>query len=505
MNTSVFFALLSTLSAVPDAPVRLTLHEALEIALVQSYSVRQAKENVSVAEAQTRQAWGTVYPSLDLSASYQRNIIAPNPFAGSSAGNTFSILGWLISNEVARTDPGSGIMVQPLDQYLANQPSGGNPFLIENQFRAGLTLNQILYNGSAFAAIRSSKLLTQASDAGLNRESQRAVHDAARAFFGVLLSDAQTEVLKASVARAREAAAEAGERVTRGVSPELDRLSAEVELANQETQLLEAQLARKHAEDRLKLVLGMPPEQELELVGQITGPEAERSSAPSEADAMQEALSQRPDYREARIAVQICEADEEITFARYLPLLSGFVNLGLVGSVPDDRSIRDMFGEPTGETEGFFSGNYWFGDLNLGVRLSWNLFDGFRTSGELEQKEAETRRARVQTEQLAAAIRAEIRAALRGLSSALERIDMQSKNVTRAELNYEHADARVREGVATQLELRSASAQLDLTRLSHLRALHDYEVAAIDYQIALGRRPGLNASPTAEPQTGSEP
>lgn len=504
MNATVFFALLTALSGAPEAPVRLTLAEALEIALVRSYTLRQAAENLEVAKAQTRQAWGTIYPSLDLSASYQRNIVAPNPFAGSSAGNTFSVLGWLISNELARTDPGTGLIVQPLDQYLAGLPPSGNPFLIENQFRAGLTLNQILYNGSAFAAIRSSKLLTQASEAGLDREAQRAVHDAARAFYGTLLAEAQAKVLEASVNRAREASEEAKERVLRGVAPELDRLSAEVELANQETQLLEAGLARRDAEDRLKLVLGFPPQQEIELSGEIRGPPEDRPAVPEEAEAVKEALAHRPDYSQAQIAVQIYEADEEITSARYLPLLSGFVNLGLVGSVPDDRAIRDMLGQPTGESEGFFSSAYWFGDLNLGVRLSWNLFDGFRTTGELEQKEAETRRARVQTEQLAAVIRGEIRSAIRSLKGATERIEAQSRNVSRAELNYEHAEARVREGVATPLELRSASAQLDATRLSHLRALHDYEVATIDYQIALGRRPGITP-PKENAQTGSEP
>ncbi len=507
MSIPAILALLSVAQTTTESPLRLSLAEALEIALVENYSLRQAKENLAVAEAQTRQAWGTVYPTLDFTASYQRNIVAANPFAGSSAGNTFGVLGWLIANESARTDPASGLMVQPLDQYLAGQGSGGNPFLIENQFRAGLSLNQIIYSGSAIAAIRSSKLLTQGSEAGLDRGAQRALHETARAFYGSLLAAAQTEVFEASVARAKEAAREAAERVQRGVSPELDRLSAEVELANQETQLVESRLARRNAEDALKVVLGLPPQQALELVGEIKGPGVDRPAPPDEAEAVEDALAHRPDYAEAQIAAELFEADEDITAARYLPTLTGFANLGLVGSVPDDRTIRDLFGEPTGETEGFFSSNYWFGDLNLGVRLSWNLFDGFRTSGELDQREAETRRARIQTEQLAAAIRAEVRMALRALVGAVERIDAQSKNVSRAELNYAHAEARVGEGVASALELRSASSQLDLTRLSYLRALHDYEVALVDYQVALGRRPSpVSPSPSTEPHpAGSTP
>jgi outer membrane protein TolC len=56
-----------------------------------------------------------------------------------------------------------------------------------------------------------------------------------------------------------------------------------------------------------------------------------------------------------------------------------------------------------------------------------------------------------------------------------------------AELNYNHMSERVQEGVASQLELREASDQLDQSRLNYLQAVHDYLVARTDLETALGQ------------------
>ena len=62
----------------------------------------------------------------------------------------------------------------------------------------------------------------------------------------------------------------------------------------------------------------------------------------------------------------------------------------------------------------------------------------------------------------------------------------QEKNVERAELNFEYAEARLKEGVATPLEVREASNQLDQSRLGHLQAVHDYLVAQSAYETSIG-------------------
>ena len=56
----------------------------------------------------------------------------------------------------------------------------------------------------------------------------------------------------------------------------------------------------------------------------------------------------------------------------------------------------------------------------------------------------------------------------------------------RAELSYEYASARLREGVASPLDEREASELLDQSRLSYLQAVFDYNVALSRLETATG-------------------
>ena len=177
-------------------------------------------------------------------------------------------------------------------------------------------------------------------------------------------------------------------------------------------------------------------------------------------------------------------------------------NFNYSGRVPDDRS-RVRTNDPQDPTNpfyfreqqrGFFDDDFWNPSFNVGLQLNWNLFSGFQRSARVQQAEIERRRAELQRDRLRRAVKLEVRKAIRDLEDARERIESQKANVRRAELNYEHVSKRVSEGVATQLELREASEQLDQSRLNYLQAVHDYLVARTDLETALGQ----SLTPTSE-------
>ena len=63
--------------------------------------------------------------------------------------------------------------------------------------------------------------------------------------------------------------------------------------------------------------------------------------------------------------------------------LTAFADLNYQGNVPDDRDgIRINPDDPfdVGKTtRSPFSGDYWSPNFSVGLNLSWNLFDGFRS------------------------------------------------------------------------------------------------------------------------------
>jgi outer membrane protein TolC len=485
-------------------PLTLTLDEAIQIAIVNNYTVRNNRLDVNTAEAQVREAWGQVMPQVDVSSSYTRNLKTANPFAGSDAGGLFGSLGfidWLAFNENARTDDDPASIPISFGEFADRQRSGleaagiqqnadSNPFALPNSFQNSLNITQTLFSGSAFAAIKGAERLKEVNRLGVDRQEQVLIDQVRQAFYQSLLAQEQAQVVSQSAQRTQATLNEVAKRVAQGVAPKYQRLSAEVELTNLETQLLQTQNLASSAIDNLKFTLGIPVSQPLQLRGDLEVDDSDPYLTVSVRDAYATAVERRPDIEQARIGIELREIDKNITRAQYLPSLSAFANFSYSGSVPDNRDFtisdpNDPFQFTTG-TSGFFSSSYWQPAINVGFRLTWNIFNGFQTTARVQQRQIEVERAKLQYTQLTESVRLEVETALRNLETAQRRILSQERNVDRAELNYQYASARLREGVATPLEERDASDQLDQSRLNYIQAVHDYLLARSAFETAMG-------------------
>ena len=495
--------------SVPEAnePVVLTLTDAVQTALEQNLDLRGAQLNIRNADAQVREAWGNLYPSLDLTGSYTRNVVTANPFAGSDAA---SLLGggnrgdWVAFNERQRQSGGTPISFnefvqrqqQSLEDAGISPDGGGNPFGVDNEFRGGLQLTQTLYSKQAFASVRGAQQFEDVRRFARDRRVQETTNEVVTAFYQALLAQERARVLQKRVERAEETLQEVSTRVERGVAPKAQRLSAEVERSNARTQQIQARNAAGLARDNLKRTIGLSPQRPIELEGSLEGQREEglQQILPetiSMSRAVNRAIENRPDLKRARLNVELREIQTESSRGSFYPRIEAVANFNYAGRVPDDRSrvVQDptnpfSFSE---EQRGFFSDDFWNPSFSVGLQVSWNLFSGFQRSARVEQAEIARRRAGTQRDRLRRAVTLEVRKAIRDLENAQERIESQKANVRRAELNYDHVSERVEEGVASPLELREASDQLDQSRLNYLQAVHDYLVAQTDLETALGQ------------------
>ena len=488
-------------------PLVLTLDEAVRTALKKNLDLRAAQLDVEEANARVQEAWGNLYPSLDLSGSYTRNVVTANPFAGSDAT---SLLGgggqteWLAFNERRRLNDRSPITFREFQQRQQDSlaaagislGSGGNPFGVDNEFRGGLQLTQTLYSKQAFASVKGSQQFKDVSRYARDRQVQMVTNEVMTSFYQALLAQERVRVLRERVERAEETLQEVSTRVERGVTPKAQRLGASVELSNARTQRIEARNTADLARDQLKRTIGLSPEQPIQLRGSLEeqredGLQQVSLQTISMSKAVDQALKNRPDLERARLNVELREIQTESSRAAFYPRVEAVANFNYAGRVPDDRSrvVQDptnpfSFSE---EQRGFFSDDFWNPSFSVGLQVSWNLFSGFQRSARVEQAEIARRRAGTQRDRLRRAVTLEVRKAIRDLENARERIESQKANVRRASLNYDHVSQRVGEGAASQLELREASDQLDQSRLNYLQAVHDYLVARTDLETALGQ------------------
>ena len=493
-------------------PLALTLAEAIDIALNQNYAIRNNLLDVANADAQVREAWGAVLPSVDASGSYTRNVKTANPFAGSDVSSLFGgsvPTDWLGFNEQARTDDDPSTQPIPLQEFQQRQQQGrreagvslgggsGNPFGVANQFQGGLRITQALYNGTAFAAIEGAQALKDVNQLALDRQQQVVIRDVRQAFYQTLLAQQQADVAVQSVQRTRQTLQEVGQQVRRGVVPKMQRLSTEVQLANQQTQLVQARNQAATAVDNFKMQLGIPVAQPIELQGELDADNMGRFLQVSTQEALEVAVGRRPDLLQALQAIQLRQVQQNVTRAQYFPSVSAFADFNYSGRVPDDRTeVTSPPNDPftfDQTTNDFFSRSYWNPSVSVGLQINWNLFNGFQTTARIQQDQVAINRARLQYEQLRESVRLEVEQALRNLESARSRITSQQENVERAELAFEFAQKRLSVGESSRLVAREASEQLDTARLNYLQAVYDYLAAKSDFETSIGMPlPGRN-------------
>jgi len=491
-------------------PVALTIDDAIHVALEKNFAIRGARLDVRNADAQVREAWGQVMPQVDLSAGYTRNVLTANPFAGSDVSALFgggNRSDWVAFNEDRRLDgdPSTGPITY--DTFVQAQrdsaraagvslsgPSG-NPFGVDNEFQSGIQVTQTLYNGSAFAAISGAARFKSVTRHARDRQMQLVANNVYEAYYRALLAQERASVVEQRVQRTQKTLQEISTQVAQGVTAKYQRLSAEVDLSNARTELIDARNQADLALESLKNTLGLSPDAPIRLAGELEASGQDRFMQISTDRATSRAMTQRPDVERARLNIELEQVRQRTTRAQFLPRLSAVANFNYTGRVPDDRTTVNTINpqDPTDpffyekSTRGFFSDSYWNPSVSVGLNLSWNLFNGFQTSARMQQDEISIQRAKLQYEQLQRGVELEVSRALRTLETARQRIQSQKQTLQVAETNYEYTAERVGEGVSSQVELRQASDQLDQTRLNYLNAVFDYLVARSDLETALGR------------------
>ena len=489
-----------------DSEIVLTLDEAVQIALIQNLALENARLDIENGRAQVGEGWAELFPQLDVNANYTRNIKQANPFAGSQAGGLFQSLGfldWLAFNEQARTDGNAGTDPISAQEFFFRQSQGlqaagvtfedsDNPFAVPSVYIAGLTINQKLLDGRVImGAYGASKWLHPFNESGLHRQEQIVVRDVKNAWYATLLAESQVAVTRSSVERSRSTLEEVSRQVSQGVAPKFQRLSAEVEVSNLETALVQAEIARDLAQDNLKLLLGMEVTHSISLRGNLEAAMRSDYLVDSADDSALEARSRRPDLKQAEIGIELEKIQLAVVKSEYIPTINAFANFNVLGNIPDSRqTFSSVDGDPfqfTSSQLGYFDDAYWDRSTSVGFSLTWNIFNGLATHRRVQQRKIAIQQAENDLEFLTRSIRVEIDQSLRSLRAAHRRMQTQEKNLANATLNFEYAETRLREGVATPLEVREASDQLDQTQLNFLQAVHDVLVAQSTYEAAIGR------------------
>ncbi|MDA8122645.1 MAG: TolC family protein [Deltaproteobacteria bacterium] len=279
-------------------------------------------------------------------------------------------------------------------------------------------------------------------------------------FFALVKARENLEARKSSLALAREIHAGNEARVRAGVLAAIELLDSELGVAQREKDLLEAGKNALDEEDRLRVLLHLPPGTGILPADTFPG---ERVEATEEA-ALRTAAYMRPDLRKARILLSTNEFNARVGRNLLLPSLALKGSAGISGLGTDYGSaIDDM---KTGKYPAW----------SVGVELSYPLGND-AAEADLAKNRLLAGQSRVSLRNLEEAASLEIRSSIRALDTGWRQIEVAGKGVALAEARLSSYVKRGKLGMATTKDTLQAESDLTVAREALAGARADYQAA----------------------------
>ena len=433
----------------PDT-LRLSLTDAVALALRVSDEMKLTDAQAEIADAQFGTARATVLPQLRLQSNYQH--VWENARA----------------NAVGQ---------------LFNQP---------NTYAANLVLTQSLFQGGrVFAGLRSASDTRAATVFDEAEVRNRLTVDVQRAYLQVLFTTRMVGIQETNLALATARATQVEQLQNAGRAARYDVLRAGVERANIEPLVIQAQNDRELAVLDLKRLLNVPVQQPLALTTTID-PDATKMILTSLSDSA--LVPDRASIRSAELALRARREGITIARADLLPTVSvsftngfqAFPPLGMGFPTARGTAANSFCAAGASSTQLCQNGG-WFTDRSMQLTIGFPLFDGLRAKSSINLARAQYRLAETQLQLQREVVGLEVARARAELNRARAVYEARQQNSTNAKEAFRLASLRFDRGLSTQLEVSDAQYALLTAESTEARATFDIVLASAELARALGR------------------
>jgi len=421
-------ALLIAVSPADPEPRALDIGTAVRLALLRSEAVAIAHADVERARTEQARAFSEWLPRADAALSYDRTLASE------------------YENLVIPTVPAE------------ENPFALLPFGRANAWRAGLSVSENLFaGGSTLARQRIADAARRSAEVGLESARAQAALDVADAYYDVILGEELVRVAEESVAQADLTAKHVGLAVKEGTLPDFDLLRARVALKNQQPRLIRARADVRSAWLRLKQSLDIPLDEDVKLTSSLDAAPIDFGiGAPPPG-------MERAPLRQAREVRAQSDAAADIAWSQHLPRVDVNMSYGYV-AYPDEilpafPDIRDNW--------------------TVGVILQLPLFNGFRTTADVDRAHADVATATASLRQTAELAAVDLRIAHQDLIAAEAAHAATAGVVEEARAGLEIARLRLAEGLATILEVRDAQLLREQAEVNRAAAARDLQLARV--------------------------
>jgi outer membrane protein TolC len=322
-----------------------------------------------------------------------------------------------------------------------------------NDFRSAVTIEQPLFDPGIGYGLDAARTEDDAAGFSLARRREDVAFGVYGAYLEVQRAKARLAAADKAVEAAREHGRLAAARSGAGTGLRSDELRARAHLADMEQQRLTAGNDVTLARMRLALATGAPSGEGLDIREPVAAP-----GETAEGDLVMVALKNRQDLHELEKQVERAGIGVKQAGSAWFPTASATASYQM--------NSRDV---PFGRDN-----DAWM----AGARLSWEMFDGFRRSGESRKAQAVKSAADERLEQYRKEIALEVTACRLRRAEAAQRLEFARSAIADSEEGARIVATRYENALATMVDLLDAQTALDRSRAAVADCEADYALAA---------------------------
>ncbi len=399
----VRIAAVLALASAALAQTQLTLQQAISTALEKNPERKASLFERKAAVADVKLARSALFPQLSFSELYQRGNDPVFVFGSKLRQQRFSALDFALNR--------------------LNTPTPFGNFV--TRFSGGW---QLFDSGASWARVRQARRMDEAAGRKLERSDQLLVMRVVESYAGLLLAAKRVQVAEEAMKTSQSILERSKANVESGMVVESDLLSAQVDHAAREQELIRASndLALAHAQ--LNHDMGVAADtdyQPVELTAEVAAP-------PPLAAIEKSALATRPDLK--GVAAQQSAQDDSVKIAK-------------AAFGPRLNFVADWELDNPRFTGG--GGNNWM----TGIELQFDLFDGGNKSAKLARESALKQRIDNLSAAAESGVRLEVRKAYLDLDAAQQQVEVARAAVGQAQESLRIGQDRYNSGLNTITDL----------------------------------------------------
>jgi outer membrane protein len=417
-------------------PPRVTLSQCITYALKNQALIKQSILDEDIARKDIRIALSGWYPQLEADANVEHFLKAPIAYFPDM-----------------------------------NNPPEYTPYIALNSTAKNIStgifsVNQTLYSNDLFLASRTSgELQNQASENTENSKINTYV-DVTKAFFDVLLTEEQINVLKEDILRLQHNYNDAYSYYKSGMTDKIDYQRTEISLSNTQAQRKSAEEALKAKYSVLKHLMGVVPEKQFTVLYDSSKFENEIIIDTTK----NLNYNNRIEYQLLQTTLKLQNFGISYYKWSFLPTLSAFYNY-------DPSFANNQFSD-------LYKNNN--PTSLIGLKLALPLFQGMNRMQNLSKAKLQYQRLQLGEDYLKGTINSEYTQALAGYKSNLNELKVSKNNVLIARDIFNTVKLQYDKGIKAYLEVIVSETDLRTAELNYLNILFQVLTSKMDLEKASG-------------------